>query len=87
MPYHWFLIDPHNPGPKQRAKAVRKAVRAYAGTDVVFVGRTPKNTWFALVYVEDPADEDLVYKAIGGRGKLFDLEGFEPDDGERRRED
>jgi hypothetical protein len=37
--------------------------------------------------VEDPANEDEVYKAIGGRGKLFDLEGFEPDDDERRRKD
>lgn len=37
--------------------------------------------------MEDPADEDEVYKAIGGRGKLFDLAGFEPGDDERRRQD
>jgi hypothetical protein len=78
MPYHWWLIDPDNPGPRQRAKAVRTAVGDYEGTDVVFVGRTGKNSWFALVRVDDPANEDEVYKAVGGRGKLFDLEGFEP---------
>jgi hypothetical protein len=81
MPHHWFLIDPDNPGPRQRAKAVRKAARAY-GSKVLFVGRTRKNTWFALVFIEDPADEDDVYKAIGGRGKIFELEGFQPDDDE-----
>ena len=56
MPHHWWLIDPDNPGPKQRAKAVRKAAREY-GCEVVFVGRTRKNTWFALVNVEDPDRE------------------------------
>ncbi len=83
MPHHWWLIDPDNPGPKQRAKAVRKAAREY-GTEVLFVGRTKKNAWFALVYIEDPEREDEVYKAVGGRGKLFDLEGFEAESKERR---
>jgi hypothetical protein len=73
MPKHWWLIDPDNPGPKQRAKAVRKAAREF-GADVIFVGRTKKNTWFALVNVENPEDEDRIYKAVGGRGKLFELE-------------
>jgi hypothetical protein len=86
MPHHWFLIDPDNPGPRQRAKAVRKAAREY-GSDVLFVGRTKKNTWFALVFIEDPKDEDAVYKAIGGRGKLFELEGFEPDESKQRGRD
>jgi hypothetical protein len=78
MPHHWWLIDPDNPGPKQRAKAVRKAAREF-GSEVLFVGRTRKNAWFALVYIEDSEREESVYKAIGGRGKLFDLEGFEPE--------
>lgn len=81
MPHHWWLIDPDNPGPRQRAKAVRKAAREH-GSEVLFVGRTRKNTWFALVNVEDE-NEDAVYKAIGGRGKIFELEGFEPDSQKR----
>ena len=82
MPHHWWLIDPDNPGPRQRAKAVRKAA-GECGSEVLFVGRTRKNTWFALVNVEDPENEDAVYKAIGGRGKIFELEGFEPDSQKR----
>ena len=57
MPHHWWLIDPDNPGPRQRAKAVRKAAREF-GAEVVFVGQTSKNTWFALVNVENPEDEE-----------------------------
>jgi hypothetical protein len=79
MPHHWWLIDPDNPGPRQRAKAVRKAARE-CGAEVLFVGRTVKNTWFALVNVENPEDEDAVYKAVGGRGKLFELEAIERGD-------
>ncbi len=75
MPHHWWLIDPDNPGPRQRAKAARKAAREFGG-EVVFVGRTRKNTWFALVNVEDDAKEEAIYKAVGGRGKLFELEAF-----------
>ena len=88
MPHHWWLIDPDNPGPKQRAKAVRKAARE-SGGEVVFVGRTRKNTWFALVNVEDDAKEDEVYKAVGGRGKLFELEepGDDDDDEKHRKRD
>jgi hypothetical protein len=80
------LIDPDNPGPRQRAKAVRKAAREY-GSEVLFVGRARKNTWFALVYVEDPDREDEVYEAVGGRGKLFELEGFGPDGRDEDDED
>lgn len=82
MPYHWWLIDPDNPGPRQRAKAVRRAVDDYR-SDVLFVGRTRKNAWFALVFVDDDEDEDAVYKAVGGRGRLFELESF--DQGEQRK--
>jgi hypothetical protein len=86
MPKHWWLIDPDNPGPKQRARAVRKAAREYGG-EVIFVGRTKKNTWFALVNVEDPSKEDEIYKAVGGRGKLFELEepGDDDDEPKKRR--
>ena len=73
MPHHWWLIDPDNPGPRQRAKAVRKAAREL-GAEVVFVGHTSKNTWFALVNVETSEDEERIYEAVGGRGKLFELE-------------
>jgi hypothetical protein len=83
MPHHWWLIDPDNPGPRQRAKAVRKAARECGG-EIVFVGRARKNTWFALVNVEDPAKEDEVYKAVGGRGKLFELEAVDQDDDQKR---
>ncbi|HXV34479.1 MAG TPA: hypothetical protein VD769_10765 [Gaiellaceae bacterium] len=87
MPHHWWLIDPDNPGPKQRAKAVRRAARE-SGGEVLFVGRARKNTWFALVNVEDPDREDEVFKAVGGRGKLFELEAVgEDDDGKRRKRD
>jgi hypothetical protein len=84
VPHHWWLIDPDNPGPRQRAKAARKAAREYGG-EVIFVGRTKKNAWFALVNVEDPDREDEVYKAVGGRGKLFELEAFGQDEEEKRR--
>jgi hypothetical protein len=82
MPHHWWLLDPDNPGPKQRARAVHKAAREHGG-EVIFVGRARKNTWFALVYVEDSDREDDVYKAVGGRGKLFELEGFDQDEGKK----
>ena len=83
MPHHWWLIDPDNPGPRQRAKAAKKAARE-SGGEVLFVGRTKNGTWYALVYVEDE-NEDALYDAIGGRGKLWKLEGFDPDESSRRR--
>jgi hypothetical protein len=86
MPHYWFLIDPDNPGPRQRARQVRKAARAYGGK-VLFIGRTQKNTWFTLVFIEDPTDEDAVYKAVGGRGKIFELEGFQPDKDDEKDDD
>ena len=39
MPQHWWLIAPDKPGPKERAKGVRKAAREHGGM-VIFVGRT-----------------------------------------------
>jgi hypothetical protein len=79
LPYHWWLIDPDNPGPRERAKAVRQATDPYRG-EVIFVGVTRKRSWFALVYVDADEDEEAVYKAVGGRGKLFTLDGFEPEE-------
>jgi hypothetical protein len=84
VPHHWWLIDPDNPGPRQRAKAVKEAARG-CGAEVLFVGRTKNGTWYALVDASDE-DEDAVYEAIGGRGKLWKLEGFEPDEPSRKRE-
>ncbi len=85
MPHHYWVIDPDNPGPKQRAKAVRKEARENGG-EVLFVGRTKKNTWFALVNVEDPENEEAVYAAIGGRGKLFELEAVDHPDTQKRHD-
>ena len=56
-----------------------RAGRPYRG-EVIFVGVTKKRSWFALVYVDPDEDEEAVYKAVGGRGKLFTLDGFEPDE-------
>jgi hypothetical protein len=80
VPHHWWLIDPENPGPRQRAKAVREAARDYG--QILFVGHTKKGTWFALVDVEDE-QEDALYEAIGGRGKLWKLSA--PDETSRRQ--
>ena len=79
MPHHWWKIDPDNPGPLERAKAVRKAAREH-GAEVIFVGRTKNNTWCALVDIEDADREGEVYKAVGGRDKLFELEAFGEDE-------
>lgn len=83
MPHHWWLIDPDNPGPRQRARAARQAAQE-SGGEVLFVGRTKNGTWYALVYV-DSENEDALYEAIGGRGKLWKLEGFDPDEPSRKR--
>jgi hypothetical protein len=63
----------------ERAKAVRKAAREHGG-EVIFVGRTRNNTWCALVNIEDADREGEVYKAVGGRDKLFELEAFGEDE-------
>ena len=47
---------------------------------MIFVGRTKNNTWCALVDIGDPDREGEVYKAVGGRDKLFELEGFGEDE-------
>lgn len=59
MPYHWWLIEPDNPGPKQRAAEVKKAVDDLPNVEAIFVGREEPATtrrWYALVYVDDKAD-------------------------------
>lgn len=78
MPYHWWLIDPENPGPKKRAKAVREAAQSYG--EVLFVGHTKNGTWFTLVYVDDEREDEL-YEAVKGRGKLWKLAA--PDESSR----
>jgi hypothetical protein len=74
MPHHWWLVDPDNPDPDERARAIRKGARG-AGGKALFVGRTRKNAWFVLVDADEDK-EDAVYEAVGGRGKLFELEKF-----------
>jgi hypothetical protein len=87
MPKHWWLIDPDNPGRRQRARRVREAAREL-GSEVIYVGHTEKtNTWFALVDIEDPEKENDVYEAIGGRGKLFELLDPDEEPEERRGDD
>ena len=63
MPHHWFLIDPDNPGPRQRAGAVRKIVRKHGGS-LIFVGREPgaPKKWYALVHLKE--DDDRTLRAL-----------------------
>jgi hypothetical protein len=42
MPYHWWLIEGDNPGPKQRSAAVRKAVDDLPNVECRFVGWEPR---------------------------------------------
>ena len=82
MPHHWWLIDPDNPGPKERAKAVRQAADEY-GSEVSSSAGPEEHLVRARLRRRSRREEEAVYKAVGGRGKLFDLEGFEPE--EKRR--
>jgi hypothetical protein len=72
MPHHYWVIDPDNPGPMHRARAVRDAAKE-AGATVVAVGYNDEKTWFALVDIPDEVSVEAVYEAVGGRGKLFRL--------------
>ena len=56
MPHHWWLIEGDNPGPKQRAAAVKKAVDDLPHVECQFVGREAgSNDWYALVRVDPGA--------------------------------
>lgn len=72
----------HRPG-RSRAQGAREggapAIDPYHG-EVIFVGVTKKRSWFALVYVDPDEGEEALYKAVSGRGKLFTLDGFEPEE-------
>ena len=49
MPHHWWLIEGDNPGPKERAADVKKAVDNLPHVDCLFVGREAGgNDWYAL---------------------------------------
>jgi hypothetical protein len=81
VPYHWWLIEGDNPGPKQRAEAVRKAVDDLPNVDCLFVGREAGgNDWYALVREDDKADVKELSDArsrIKVRESLIVLEAFD----------
>lgn len=81
MPYHWWLIEGDNPGPKQRAEAVRKAVDDLPNVDCLFVGREAGgNDWYALVRENDKAEKKELDDAKGRikvRRSVMVLEAFD----------
>lgn len=81
MPYHWWLIEGDNPGPRQRAEAVRKAVDDLPNVDCLFVGREAGgNDWYALVREDDKAEKKELDDAKGRikvRKSVLVLEGFD----------
>jgi hypothetical protein len=81
MPYHWWLIEGDNPGPKQRSAAVRKAVDDLPNVECRFVGWEPDaRRWYALVWVDPKASDDELRSAKEGikvRRSLKVLESFD----------
>ena len=81
MPYHWWLIEGDNPGPRQRAEAVRKAVDDLPNVDCLFVGREAGgNDWYALVRQDDKAEKkelDDAKSRIKVRRSVMVLEAFD----------
>jgi hypothetical protein len=66
LPHHWWLIEGDNPGPKQRAAAVLKAVDDLPHVECLLVGReepAERGRWYALVYVDPKADPDELRRA------------------------
>ena len=67
MPHHWWLIEGDNPGPRQRASAVKKAVDDLPNVECRFVGREAgSNRWYALVWVDPGAPVDELRSAKKG---------------------
>jgi len=81
VPYHWWLIEGDNPGPRQRAEAVRKAVDDLPNVDCLFVGREAGgNDWYALVRQDDKAERkelDDAKSRIKVRRSVMVLEAFD----------
>jgi hypothetical protein len=81
VPYHWWLIEGDNPGPRQRAEAVRKAVDDLPNVDCLFVGREAGgNDWYALVRQDDKAEKkelDDAKSRIKVRRSVMVLEAFD----------
>jgi hypothetical protein len=81
VPHHWWLIEGDNPGPRQRAAAVRKAVDDLPNVECRFVGREARsNRWYALVWVDPKAPADELRNAKKGikvRRSLKVLETFD----------
>jgi hypothetical protein len=81
MPYHWWLIEGDNPGPKQRSAAVRKAVDDLPNVECRFVGWEPDaRRWYALVWVDPQASAAELRDAKIGvkvRRSLKVLESFD----------
>jgi hypothetical protein len=81
VPHHWWLIEGDNPGPKERAADVKKAVDNLPHVDCLFVGREAGgNDWYALVREDDKADSNELGDAkrrIKVRESLVVLETFD----------
>lgn len=81
MPHHWFLIDPDNPGPRQRAGHVRKAARECGGK-LIFVGHAKGKAreWYALI--ELPQDDKLeeLRKKVGVQRTVLTLDEVTPEE-------
>ena len=66
LPHHWWLIEGDNPGPKQRAASVLKAVDDLPNVECLFVGReepASSGRWYALVWVDPKADPEELKRA------------------------
>ena len=64
LPHHWRPIAPDNPGPKERADAVAKAVQKHGGK-LKFCGREEgAQLWWALVDVHGVADPEAMWRDI-----------------------
>jgi hypothetical protein len=66
LPHHWWLIEGDNPGPKQRAASVLKAVDDLPNVECLFVGReepASSGRWYALVWVDPKADPEELRRA------------------------
>jgi hypothetical protein len=64
VPHHWRPIAPDNPGPKERADAVAKAVHKHGGK-VKFCGREQgAQLWWALIDVDGVADPEAMWRDV-----------------------
>lgn len=71
MPHHWWLIEGDNPGPRERAADVKKAVDDLPNVECLFVGREAGgNNWYALVREDDEPDTAAQLRSARSRIKV-----------------